>query len=112
MGKALHRGKGEDFIYNTKNGRLFGEAVFPGAMNVAVCPVAALSAVGLESQQVVCGRRLAVKEARGGVHLEEGRYWPWLLHIFFAGSPSPHGGYMIITEKPARASEQRAWAGF
>jgi len=29
-----------------------------------------------------------------------------------AASTPPHGGYMIITEKPARASEQRAWAVF
>ena len=27
-------------------------------------------------------------------------------------SPSPHGGYITVTEKPDRASEQRAWAGF
>jgi len=24
---------------------------------------------------------------------------------FFAGFPSPHGGYITVTEKPARASE-------
>ncbi|HAH30801.1 MAG TPA: hypothetical protein DCL44_00630 [Elusimicrobia bacterium] len=26
--------------------------------------------------------------------------------------PFPHEGYITVTEKPARASEQRAWAGF
>jgi hypothetical protein len=43
---------------------------------------------------------------------EESRYWTWPLHIFFAVLPPPHGGYITLTEKPARAERTRGRGGF
>jgi len=58
------------------------------------------------------GGKFERARARCRGHLEASGYWPWPFHIFFVVLPPPHGGYITVTEKPARASEQRAWAGF